>query len=210
MTHARCPTLGPMVERFGNGADRDLHFTLRNESAAAKPVELSIDAGALGLHATPRPSIWLMRGPLELDRLDVGQDAPQWRVRLTVPPKDTVAIRVATRFGLALDHLFLVPDQLRRVANYRRALKEAGGEVACPDCEPTVKDVGGVVAQLLSRSPKSDAVRAKLESLATALPDPVVKETAKAPDVWVTRLKANVAKARFGLQRAAIMCGPKR
>lgn len=210
LTHAQCPALGPMVERFGNCADRDLHFTLRNESVEAKPVELSIDAEALGLHATPKPSVWLMHGPLELERLDADQSAPQCRVRLTLPPRDTIAIRVATPFGLALDHLFGVPDRLRRAANYRRALEEAGAEVVCPDCEPIVKDVGGGVAQLLSRSPDSGAIRAELESLAAALPNPVVTLRAEAPKVWATRLQANIARARSGLQQAATVCGPER
>jgi len=207
VTHARCPALGPMVERFGNFADRDLHFTLRNELADPRPVVLSIDAEPLRLHAKPTPSIWLMGGPLALERLEVDQSAPQWRVGLTVPTKDTVVIRVATPFGLALDHLFPVPDQLRRAASYRRALEEAQAKVVCPDCEPIVREVAGIVEQIRSRSPDPNAVRARQEALATALADPAVSEDAKAPKVWVVRLKANLAKARSSLQQAATVCG---
>jgi len=202
ITHARCPALGPMVERFGGFAGRNLHFTLRNETADAKFVELDIDADMLGLNASPRPDIWLMRDARTHQRLEVDRDGPRWLASLTVPPKDTVVLRVATPFGLALDHLFAVPDLLLTSANYRDALRDANAAVVCPDYEALAQEVQVVQSALMARDVQSANVLVRLQGIAAALTVPDVQPRTAETKWWSERLTNRGAAARQGMLAA--------
>ena len=202
ITHARCPALGPMVERFGGFAGRNLHFTLRNETADAKFVGLDIDADMLGLNASPRPDIWLMRDARTHQRLEVDRDGPRWLASLTVPPKDTVVLRVATPFGLALDHLFAVPDLLLTSANYRDALRDANAAVVCPDYEALAQEVQVVQSALMARDVQSANVLVRLEAAAAGLTVPDVQPRTAETKWWSERLTNRGAAARQGMLAA--------
>lgn len=195
ITYARCPALGPMVERFGGFADRNLHFTLRNEAANVTFAELEIEADVLGLQASPRPDIWLMRDARTHQRLAADQDGPRWQVNLTVPAKDTVVLRVATSFGLVLDHLSAVPDLLLKAANYRDALREANVPVECPDYASLAEEVQVVQNTLMARDVQSADVLARLEPLATALTAPDVQPRTAETRWWSERLTNRSAAA---------------
>jgi len=202
VTHARCPALGPMVERFGGFAGRNLHFTLRNEAANAKFVELDIDAEALGLNASPQPDLWLMQDAHTHQRLEANQDGPRWPVNLTVLAKDTVVLRVATPFGLALDHLFAVPDLLRTSANYRDALRDANVAVVCPDYEALVQEVQIAQSALIAQEVRSADVLARLQAVAAALAAPDVQPWTTETRWWSERLTNRSAAARQGILAA--------
>jgi len=202
VTHARCPALGPMVERFGSFADRSLHFTLRNEAEEAKLVELIIDADALDLHASPRPGICLMRDAHTHQQIEADEDGPRWLVKLTVPPQDTAVLRVATPFGLALDHLSLVPDRLLKAANYRDALREAKVAPACPDYETLTERVQTVQSILATRDVQSTDVLAQLRPVAAALTMPNVQPETADTAWWWQRLADCTDAARREISAA--------
>ena len=205
ITHARCPALGPMVERFGSLAGRSLHFTLRNEGKEPQPVELDIDARALDLAVTPRPQLWLMRDAGTYEALDVDRTGPRWLVRLTVPAQDTVVLRAATRFGLALDHLFLVPDHLLRAANYRAALRESKTSPVCPDYDNLIRQVKAAQSLLPARDVQISKVQAQLRSIPASLAQLNVPSAAALSGEaawWLQRLTECNRTARQGISAA--------
>lgn len=53
ITHARVSGDGLFVERFGNFTDRDLHFTVHNESDQLAVAELTVDTTALAITGKP-------------------------------------------------------------------------------------------------------------------------------------------------------------
>lgn len=202
VTHARCPALGPMIERFGRVADRSLHFTLRNQAEEATLAELVIDANSLDLQGAPRLDIWRMRDAYTHEPLEVARDGPRWSVNLTVPSKDTVVLRVATVYGVALDHLFLVPEHLLRASCYRDALEESDIALVCPDYEALSERVGIVQGQLLAQDVPSLDVLEQLESIAAALASPDVQPTTTESAWWAERLVDCTAAARRGVMAA--------
>jgi len=209
VTHARCPALGPMVERFGRLADRNLHFTLRNETQTAERVELTIDAETLGLNGAPRPTLWLMHDVHTHEPIEADESGPRWLVSLTVPPKDTVVLCVATRFGLALDHLLLVPDHLLKAASYRDALRQANVAVDCPDYEPLIESVRTIERALLAQDVESANVLAPLQSVAEALTSPAVSLWTGETTWWSQRLTNQTTAARDAVSAAVdALSGP--
>lgn len=202
VTHAWCPALTSMVERFGRFADRNLHFTLRNEAEEAKLVELVLDAEALGLEAMPRAAIWFMRDASTHEPLEVERDGLRWRVPLTVPSKDTVVLRVATPFGLALDHLALVPDHLLKAANYRDALREANVTPVCPDYEALIESVATLQSMLTARDVQSPDVLAHLRSIEAAVTIPHVSPETSEAARWGTRMTECAAAAQSEIAAA--------
>lgn len=183
LTHARCPALGPMVERFGRFADRNLHFTLRNEAEETKLVQLVIDVDTLGLDAAPRPGIWLMRDAHTYEPLEADQDGLSWLVRLTVLPKDTVVLRVATPLDIALDHLFVVPDLLHKAANYSNMLRDANVATDFPDYEALTEWVQTIQSMLTAEDVQLADVLAQLRLIAAALAMPNLQPEA-AETTW--------------------------
>ena len=207
VTHARCESLGPMVERFGRTADRDLHFALRNGTDRAKSVEVQLDVEALELAATPDVAAWLVRDPPAVEPRALRREGERWSVALSIPPKDTLVLRLAAPCGLALDHLFVVPDHLRRAANYRDALEAVDVEVVAPDYARIGQQTAETVTLLRARAPDPDRVRAALQALRDALSVPSVPGDTHDHGIWVTRLLANTAAARSALKRAATALG---
>ncbi|MFC1633560.1 hypothetical protein ACFL5Z_01850 [Planctomycetota bacterium] len=202
ITYAHCSALGPMVERFGRFDDRNLHFTLRNEAEEAKLVELIIDANNLALQTMPRPGIWLMRDAHTHESLEADQDGPLWRINLTVPPKDTVVLRVATPFGLALDHLAVVPDLLLKAANYRDSLREANVATACPDYEALIEWVQTTQSMLTAQSVQSTDMLAQFRPVAAAFSVPNVQPETAETKWWSERLTDCTAAARREISAA--------
>jgi hypothetical protein len=202
ITHARCPALEPMVERFGEFAKRDLHFTLRNEDEKAKLVELSIDAYKLGLNSFSRPDIWLMHDAHTHELLEANQDGQRWLVNLTVPPKDTVVLRAATSFGLALDHLFVVPDLLLKAANYSNALRDANVATDFPDYDALTESVQTIQRMLMAKDVQSTDVLAQLRTVADALIMPNVQPETAETMWWSERLTNCTATARREISAA--------
>ncbi|MBN2312745.1 MAG: hypothetical protein JXM79_02380 [Sedimentisphaerales bacterium] len=202
ITYARCPALEPMVERFGRFEDRNLHFTLRNESKEASPVELIIDANALDLHTMPRPGIWVMRDAYTHESLDADQDGPLWRINLTVPAKDTVVLRVATSFGLALDHLDGVPDLLLKAVNYRDSLREANVATECPDYETLIECVQTLQNMLTNRDVRLTDAITQFQSVTTAFSECDVQPKTDETIWWSTRLSVCTAVAQRDVSAA--------
>jgi hypothetical protein len=202
ITHAWCPALGPMVERFGRFADRNLHFTLRNEAEETKLVQLIIDADALGLNTAARPSLWLMRDAYTHEPLEIDQDGPRWLVRLTVLPKDTAVLRVATPSDIALDHLFVVPDSLLRAANYYSALREANVATSCPDYEALTERVQTIQSMLTAEDVQSADVLAQLRAVAEALIMPNLQPETAETMWWSKRLTNCTETARCRISAA--------
>ncbi len=200
VTRAWCAALGPMVERFGTFANRNLHFTLRNEADETRSVEMAIDADALGLQ-TARPDIWRMADAHTYEPLQADQDGTQWSVSLAVPSHDTVVLRVATPLGLALDHLALVPDRLRKAANYRDALRGAHATLVCPDYESAIEDVHAVREMLMAEHAQSAAVLEALRSVLVVLSLPAVQSTNDTA-WWRARLMECTATARREISAA--------
>jgi hypothetical protein len=196
ITHALSPALGPMVERFGSFADRNLYFTLRNEAENGKFVTLIIDADALGLRAAPQPAIWLMRDAGRRELLKAGQDQSQWQVNLAVPAKDTVVLRVATPFGIALDHLFAVPELLLKAANYRDALQHAKAVTICPDYETLIEQVQAIQKMLTVRDVQAAEVLAQLPPIAAALTVGTLRPGNAQAVWWAERLADLTGAAR--------------
>jgi len=202
LTYARCPALGPMVERFGRFADRNLHFTLRNEAEETKLVRLTIDADALGLNTAARPSLWLMRDAHTHEPLAADQDGPRWLVRLTMFPKDTAVLRVATPSDIALDHLFVVPDLLLKAANYWGALREANVAASCPDYEALAKGVESIQSTLMAKDIQSADVLAPLRLVAAALVTPNLQPETAETIWWGERLIGCTTAARQEISAA--------
>jgi hypothetical protein len=205
ITHAWSPALGPMVERFGRFDDRNLHFTLRNEAENAKFVTLIIDADALGLRTAPRPDIWLMRDAHRHELLKTGQDSPRWQVNLAVPAKDTVVLRVATPFGIALDHLFPVPELLLKAANYRDALRQAKATTVCPDYEALIEQVQTVQKMLTARDVQAAEVLAQLPPIAAALTVRTLRPENAEAAWWGERLADLTGAARREISASAVI-----
>jgi hypothetical protein len=203
VTYARCPALGPMVERFGRFSDRNLHFTLRNEADQTKIAEMIIDADALGLNMVSRPDFWLMRDAHTYELLETDQDGPRWQVDLTVPPKDTVVLRVATPFGLVLDRLFDVPDLLLKAANYRNVLQEANITAEFPDYEELIESVQAIQSMLMAQNIQSNNILARLQQIAAALIVPNVQAETAETEWWSERV-ADCTAAAYGEILAAI------
>ena len=111
-------------------------------------------------------------------------------------------LRAATASGLALDHLFLLPDQLRKAANYRQALEDAGAELECPDYAQIAKQSEAVTALLRSEQTDLDSVRTQLQTLADAVTEPAITSGVQEHKAWVARLNDNSAKARSSVARA--------
>jgi len=191
-----------MVERFGSFASRNLHFTLRNETKNARTVELTIDAHTLGLNIEPRPDVWVMRDSWTHEKMGAERRGERWMVKLALPAKDTIVLRVATNLGLALDHLFLVPDGLRKAANYCQALEHAGARLECPAYEQIGRQSEEIAALLRLKRCDFNSIRAQLQALADALAEPVVRGDVQAQKTWVAKLKDNSAKARSGIAGA--------
>jgi hypothetical protein len=103
---------------------------------------------------------------------------------LTVPAKDTVVLRVATPFGLALDQLFPVPDRLRTAANYRDALRKAKAAPTCPDYEALAERVRAVQAAITARDVRSPEVLAQLRPVAAALTISSVRAAVTTETAW--------------------------
>ncbi len=202
MTHARCLALGAMIERFGRVADRTLHFTLRNEANEATQAEVVIDVNALGLGGMPQPGIWRMRDAYTHEPLATDRDGPRWSVNLAVPPKDTVVLRVATVCGVALDHLFLVPEHLLRASRYRDALQASDIALVCPDYEALRERVDIVQGQLMAQDVPSLDVLVQLDAVAIALVSPDVQPTTTESAWWAERLVDCTAAARRGVLAA--------
>ena len=203
VTHVRCESRGSMVERFGCTADRDLHFTLRNETDREEAVEVRLDAEALELTATPDIAAWLVRDPEAIESRPLRRGGEHWSLTLSLPPRDTLVLRLATPYGLALDHLFVVPDHLRRAANYRDALKAADVEVIAPDYARIEQQTAEAVTVLRTRGADPDRARSALQALSDALSAPEARGEARGHAIWATRLQANTATARSALKRAA-------
>jgi len=202
LTYARCPALGPMVERFGRFADRNLHFTLRNEAEETKLVQLTIDADALGLHAAPPPSIWLMRDASTHQPLEMDEDGASWLVRLTVLPRDTVVLRVATPSDIALDHLFVVPDLLLKAANYGSALRQANVAEACPDYEALIGRVQSIQSTLTTQDVRLADVLTELRLVVAALATPNLQPGSVETTWWAGRLIDCATAARQEISAA--------
>lgn len=203
LTHARCPTLGPMVERFGRLADRNLHFTLRNEAEEARPVLLTLDADALALYSSPSPDVWLMQDADTHTPLSADRSGSSWLVRLTVPARDTVVLRVATPFGIALDHLFDVPDLLLKAANYRDALRITAPLATFPNYEAMITRVQNVQSMLRAQSVQTSEVLAQLQLTAAGLETPSL-QSASAEAAWRSeRLADCTVAARESVWAAA-------
>jgi hypothetical protein len=203
ITHARCPALGPMVERFGRLADRNLHFTLRNEAEQAQAVELVLDADALGLNGGARTDIWLMRDARAYESLAGGRDGSRWTVTLTVPAQDTVVLRVATPSGLALDRLSPVPDLLRKAANYRDALQSAKVAASFPYYEALAGAVRAMQATLAAQDVPSPDARTRLQAVAAALTIPDMQPPTVQTTWWSQRLAVCTTTAREQVSAAA-------
>jgi len=195
VTYARCPALGPMVERFGRLADRNLHFTLRNEASETKRVELDIDAETLGLAESP-PGVWRMRDAQTHESIEVEVEGAHWFVQVTVPSQDTVVLRVVTAFGIALDHLSTVPDHLFRAANYRDALRESNVALECPDYESLVDSVQAAQGELTSQDVQEADITASLQSIAGALSVAPVQTHTSETVWWAERLTQCTAMAQ--------------
>lgn len=202
ITYARCPALGPMVERFGRFDDRNLHFTLRNEDEEEKLVELMIDANALDLQATPRPGIWLMRDAHTHELLEADKDGSLWRINLTVPAKDTVVLRVATSFGLALDHLAVVPDLLLKAVKYRDSLREANVATECPDFETLIEWIHALESMLTIRDVQLSNVRAQFQSIIAAFSESDVQPKTDETLWWTERLTVCTVAAQREISAA--------
>jgi hypothetical protein len=202
ITYARCPALGPMIERFGRFDDRNLHFTLRNESEKAKLVELLIDANTLDLHATPQPGIWVMRDAYTHESLEAKQEGPLWRMNLTVPAKDTVVLRVATPFGLALDHLADVPALLLKAMHYRDSLCEANVATECPDFETLIEWVDSLQNMLTIRDVRPTDVIVKFHSVTAAFSESNVRAKTAETLWWSDRLAVCTAAAQQEISAA--------
>jgi hypothetical protein len=199
ITHAH--TAGPvMIERFGRIEDGSLHFTLRNDTDQPHAVEVHLDAVGLGLTRPRNAEVWLVRDSYTFERLETHRSAREWAISLTVPAADTLVLRVADEAGIALDHLWLVPDLLRRAANYRRALEAAGASVAAPDYDEVLSHLAEV-AQSVRR--KAAEARADLEAMARNLPAPQVAGAEEKGEGWAQRLKDLTAQARARILAAA-------
>jgi hypothetical protein len=191
-----------MVERFGRYADRNLHFTLRNETEETRFVEMTLDADALGLDAAPRASVWLMRDAHTPEPLTTDRRATEWQVSFSVPAKDTVVLRVATPHGIALDRLAAVPEALRRGANYRDALRGAGVVATYPDYEELIQSVQAVQVMLRAEALQSTDVLAQLRTLERALETPDVPSETGETARWVKRLTECTTMALGGISSA--------
>jgi len=202
VTHARCAALGSMVERFGRFADRNLHFTLRNEAGEATLVEVIIDANTLGLQAVPRPDMWQVRDADTYEPLAADQEGPRWSVKLTVPSKDTVVLRVATPFGIALDHLSGVPDLLHKATGYGNALREANVVLAFPDHEALAESVQSIQSMLMAPDVQLTDVLAQLRSIEAALTVPETQPPTTETAWWSTRMTECTAAARRDISAA--------
>ncbi len=202
VTHACCPALGPMVERFGRLADRNLHFTLRNETDEAKRVQLVIDADALDPDAAFTPRLWLMRDAHTHEPLDMGQSDSRWLVDLTVPSNDTSVLCVAGRFGLARGYLLDVSDLLVKAANYRDALQDANVAVSSPDYEALAAEVHSIQAMLGAQDVQSSEVLARIQSVAAALTMPNVQPQGGETAWWAERLAVCATAAQQQISAA--------
>ncbi|MCX7598782.1 MAG: hypothetical protein N2512_07920, partial [Armatimonadetes bacterium] len=192
---------GPvMMERFGRVKDSNLHFTLRNDTDQPQKVEVRLDGVGLGLKGARGVQVWLVRDSWTFERLETHHSGTDWTLSVTLPPADTMVLRVADTAGLALDHLSLVPDFLRRAANYRDALTQAGAAVTAPD-------YGQAVSRILevSRTLRQGAsgARSELEALAQALSVPVIEATGEQQQRWARRLEELTAQARTRIEAAA-------
>jgi hypothetical protein len=135
-----------------------------------------------------------MRDARTYEPLDAGGEGPRWTVRLTLAANDTVVLRVAGPAGLALDHLFLVRDRLRKAANYRDALRQAKTAAASPDYEALAKRVQTVQGVLATRDVQRPDVLAQLRPIAAALTIPSV-QAATAETAWWGRRLADCTDA---------------
>ncbi|MEJ2704247.1 MAG: hypothetical protein P8Z79_17565 [Sedimentisphaerales bacterium] len=205
ITHAWCSALGPMVERFGDFDARTLHFTLRNEEQEARIAELIIDADALGMNEGSLAGIWQMRDANTYDPLEVDRDGPLWSVRLTVPAKDTVVLRVATSFGLALDHLSAVPDLLHKACNYCKVLREAHVVKAFSNYAALTEWLRTTQSMLKAPDVQLSDVFARLQTLEAMLIMPTVQPDTAETTWWTNRLSICIAAAQQEVS-AAVSC----
>jgi hypothetical protein len=104
---------------------------------------------------------------------------------------------VATRFGLALDHLLVVPDLLLKAANYRDALRKAGAAISCPDYEALAKQVQVIQRMLATHDVKSADVLSQLQGVTTALTVSHVQAKTTQTQWWGGRMTDCTADARL-------------
>ena len=204
VTHARTNDPAVRVERFGSVPNRSLHFTLRNDAGEPKQVELSMDTRALGLPAQSPVRCWLVRDSRTCERIDAPRADAAWSVKVAVPERDTVVLRVAAPCGIALDHLFTVPDQLRKAANYRDALREAGAKVVCPDYERQLREVQAGQQLLAAEEAQSQQALLKLKEIAAGLTQPRAEVGKDKTAAWRIRLADCSSKAKQGASTAAM------
>ncbi|MBT4818575.1 MAG: hypothetical protein HON70_22890 [Lentisphaerae bacterium] len=202
VTHARCETLGPMVERFGSLAGKDLHFTLRNGTGEEKTAELLLDADGLGIGPTSTVGAWLMKDAATHIRAEMSPMGDQRAITVTVPPRDTVVLRVGTQTDVVLDHLFRVPEELQKAENYRQALEEEDVPPTCPDYTSLGTRTRALI-DLLKASPRPpQGARADLQSLLVALTEPTFTSDARETAAWRAGLKKHSTAARNGIKYA--------
>ena len=202
VTHARCEALGAMIERFGDHSEQNLHFTLRNEAQEPKKIELRLDAEALGLWNEPELGLWLMRDAKTHVKLAAKTTGKQWTAALTVAPRDTTVVRVATATGIALDHLFLVPERLQKAANYRQALDKGGSPPTCPDYGSLAPQARALTELLKAPTHDTNEARAKIQALLDALTEPTFTSDAEETAGLRARLQKHHSVARSDIQQA--------
>lgn len=192
---------GPvMIERFGRAKDGNLHFTLRNDTDQPRTVEVRLDAASLGLTGLRDVEVWLVRDSWTFDRLETHRSSTEWTLSVTVPPTDTVVLRVAGKACLALDQLCIVPDLLRKGANYREALARAGAAVTAPDCAQVLSGVLEVVGAVRQGAA---GARGNLLGLAQILSAPVAQASGEQQQRWAQRLSDLTTQARTRILAAA-------
>lgn len=200
VTYARTET-PVLVERFGDLAGHDLHFTLRNPTAEARTVALTLEAGVLRLGQAPGVQLWVAKDALTYEPLSATMEKQAWRATVPLPANDTVVVRVGTPADLAADYLAEVPPLLTKAASYRNALQAAKVVVTAPAYETVQAQVAAAVAA--GRAGQLSAAQGQCRELAGLLTPPTVEGAVGDQATWAARMARYTDQARARLLAAA-------